>query len=50
MTTIAFKVRVSWWVKPYIRAVGVFCAITGLQPDTDKISQTVMRGMRLEVK
>ena len=50
MTTITLKVRVSWWVKPYIRAIGLLCAITGLQPDADKISQTVMRGMRLEVK
>lgn len=43
------RARVAWWVKPYIRSVALFACTFGLQPDTDKVLRTVMRGVRLEV-
>jgi len=50
MTTIGVKICVSWWVRPYLKEIGLFIAITGQQPDIDKINKTVLRGVRVEIK
>lgn len=44
--TITITVKVAWWVRPYIQSVALFAAMTGLQPDLEKVTRTAMLGIR----
>ena len=48
-STLTLSVKVAWWVKPYINAVSMFSALTGLDPDLDKIAALVFRGVKMEI-
>lgn len=52
MATITARVSVkrAWWVLPYLRSIEVFCWMTGMTPDLDKVSATVMRGFKMKVE
>ena len=47
---VELTVKVSWWVVPYIQSVALFCQMTGLQPDFEKVKRTVLRGIRVETR
>jgi hypothetical protein len=47
--SINIRVAVAWWVVPYIRTVALFAALFGMTPDVDKITRTVMRGVRVRL-
>ena len=47
MARITIKVRVAWWVRWYISGVALFAFITGAQPDMEKITAKVMKGVRI---
>lgn len=47
--SITVRVKVAWWVIPYARAVAAFAALHGLRPDSEKVSRTVMRGIRVKL-
>lgn len=51
MARLEMTVSVTWrwWLKPYILTLAFFCAITGLQPDWQKFSRMVVRGLKVEV-
>lgn len=49
MSTITLKVRVSWWVRPYLSCVHMFAVLTGMTPDFKKVTCTVLRGVRVVV-
>lgn len=40
-------VRFSWWVQPYLTGVILFARTFGMEPDLDKVTSTVMRGVRV---
>lgn len=46
--TLELKVRVAWWVKPYLKLVGMLAWISGRQPDTDKVAASVMKGVSVK--
>lgn len=46
-SSITVTVKVAWWVNPYIGAVNVFAAMTGMTPDFEKVAATVMRGVKI---
>lgn len=45
----AISIHVSWWVRWYIEGVSLMSAMTGLPPDMDKVTRTVMRGVHCRV-
>lgn len=49
-STLAISIKRSWWVIPYLRACMLFAWLTGMEPDGEKITETVMRGMKCELK
>ena len=47
MASMTIKVRIAWWVRWYISGVALRAFITGAQPDMEKITAKVMKGVRL---
>ena len=47
MASINVTIRVAWWVRWYISGVALCAFITGAQPDMEKITAKVMKGVRL---
>lgn len=49
---LILHMKFSWWVKPYLYACITFAWLTGMEPNLDKITGTVMRDVkfRLETK
>jgi len=45
--TVTMQVRVRWWVKHYLAAVALGCYLTGRQPNVDRVSWWLDRGIRL---
>jgi len=46
--TIDVTCRMRWWVMPYVRALGAFAMMTGLEPDWDKLASLLSRrGFRI---
>lgn len=43
-THITLRVRVRWWVRPYLAGVAMTSRLTGLEPDWAKVAATVRRG------
>lgn len=48
-TRIAIKVTLAWWLPLYVRGVALMCALTGLEPDWDRVQRVVKRAMRLKI-
>lgn len=49
-STIDVKIRLCWWVRPYLSAMFVFARLHGASPDVQKITRFIMkRGVRCEV-
>lgn len=46
---LGLQVRFAWWVKHYLTAVALGAALTGREPDLDKVLGLVMRGARIRV-
>ena len=44
---ITLKVHVAWWIKPYCYLLSCFCAITGMEPDMEKIERTIHKGITI---
>jgi hypothetical protein len=45
--TITLRVTRSWWVMPYLHTLALLCAITGREPDMEKVTRTLMRGVHV---
>ena len=48
MASIKVTVRVAWWVRWYISGVALCAFITGAQPDMEKITAKVKKGVRIK--
>jgi hypothetical protein len=44
---VTLEVRFAWWLHWYLAGVEFMSAITGLDPDWQKVEHTVRRSMRL---
>jgi len=47
MARLVVTIRIAWWVRWYISGVALFAMLTGLEPDTEKVKATAMKGVRL---
>lgn len=48
MASINVTIRVAWWVRWYISGMALCASITGAQPDMEKITANVMKGIRIK--
>lgn len=44
--TVTITIKRSWWVTPYIYGVYLLSALTGMEPDYEKVAATVVRGFK----
>ena len=42
------RIRIAWWVRPYLYGTALFARITGLEPDIDKIATVVLKGTSID--
>jgi hypothetical protein len=47
---VTITVRRRLWLRCYLRTLMVFCVATGMEPDWDKLSAIIKRGLVLEVR
>lgn len=45
--TLTIKVRFPWWARAYIAGCALFAKTFGMQPDIQKMTQTILRHTRL---
>jgi hypothetical protein len=43
--TITGKVKIAWWLKPYFYGVAAMSALTGLDPDWEKVTRVIDRAI-----
>lgn len=48
MSQLHYRIHVSWWVPIYVRSVAVFCVLFQVEPNIEKVSRTIQRGVRVE--
>jgi hypothetical protein len=41
------KVRVAWWLRPYLHALAWFCSLHECEPDPEKLQRVVRRALRV---
>jgi hypothetical protein len=42
------RVRVAWWLKPYIAVLSLFCWLFNAAPDWGKFDKVIDRAIKLE--
>jgi hypothetical protein len=47
MATMKITFRLAWWFKYYLQGVTFMCAITGCEPDIDKVSYWAGKALRV---
>lgn len=48
-TTIRIKVKLAWWVRPYLKTLSFLCELHDCEPDMEKVMKTITRGLRVKV-
>lgn len=48
--TASIQISVAWWVRAYLSSVALFAALTGMEPDMDKVGAMVQRGLRTRIR
>ena len=43
--TCALNVRVAWWLMPYLRTLAFICAMTGMEPNMDRVRRVIDKGV-----
>lgn len=41
MANFTIRVEIAWWLTPYFYCLAAFCAITGCQPDEEKLKRII---------
>lgn len=47
---ITIKVTLAWWLPLYVRGVAMMCALTGMEPDWEKVESVIHKAMRLKLE
>lgn len=49
MASCDIKVKLAWWLKPYIWGVATVSMLTGCEPDWAKVERVIKRAIRMRV-
>ena len=47
---LVVEIRLAWWARAYLSSVLCFARLTGMEPDSDKVIATTMRGIKTKVR
>lgn len=47
--SITVSIKLAWWLRLYLRAVGFACDLTGLEPNMDRVGWWVARGITVKL-
>lgn len=47
---VVVTVRLAWWAKAYVQSVALFAQMTGMEPDTEKVTAMLIKGLRTKVE
>lgn len=42
------EVKVVWWLKPYLKALQLFCIITGFDPNEERLNDLVQSAITVK--
>lgn len=48
MASIALKVSIAWWIKPYFYILATMCAITGCEPNYERVKYWINRAIKVK--
>lgn len=48
-STLTLKVSVAWWLKPYCYMLATISALTGMEPDWERVNYWIGRAVRVKV-
>lgn len=43
------KVVQAWWLQPYFYYLAAFCALTGCEPDEEKLKAIIDRALEMKI-
>lgn len=46
---MTIKVKQAWWLKPYFIGLAAMSALTGLDPDWEKVKRVIDKGLSVKV-
>ncbi|MEO8641860.1 hypothetical protein [Pseudomonas sp.] len=49
VANIKVSVKMTWWLRAYLRGVGFACDLTGLEPNMDRVGWWIARGIKVEL-
>ncbi|MBZ2208494.1 hypothetical protein [Massilia soli] len=49
MKTGQVIVTQAWWLTPYFYCLAAFCALTGQEPDIDKLKAVIDRALKTKI-
>lgn len=44
------RVKVAWWVLPYLQTLQALCHIMGTEPDLERVEHWIKKGIKAEIK
>lgn len=47
--SLEIRIHVAWWARAYLQGVILFAWTTGMEPDWEKVSATVLKGVKATI-
>jgi hypothetical protein len=44
------RVRIAWWLIPYVRTLGFLCGLFDSEPNWERLSYWIRRGIRVQLE
>lgn len=48
--TVTLRLRRAWWLTPYFWMVAAMCAITGCEPNMERVTYWVNKALSVEIE
>lgn len=49
MKTMRIIVKQAWWLTPYFYCIAAFCALTGCEPDEEKLKRVIDCAIKMKL-
>lgn len=49
VSKLTIVIKQAWWLKPYLYGIAIIGALSGREPDWDKVQVWIDRSMRMEI-
>lgn len=48
--TTTMKISVAWWLQPYCYTLAAICAITGREPNYDRVNYWIIKALSVKAQ